>query len=54
MLASHRVNSKGFVVSLSDDDLVPYAMDFDPDSSKPLPPRYLRTLLQGTWYSERL
>ena len=31
----------------SDDDLVPYTMDDDPDTSKVKPPRYLRTLLQG-------
>ena len=31
----------------SDDDLVPYAMDDDPDMSQPNPPRYLRTLMQG-------
>lgn len=31
----------------SDDDLVPYAMDDDPDASRPNPPRYLRTLMQG-------
>lgn len=31
----------------SDDDLVPYTMDDDPDTSKVKPPRYLRTLLQA-------
>lgn len=33
----------------SDDDLVPYALDDDPDSTQPDPPRYLRTLMQGVW-----
>lgn len=31
----------------SDDDLVPYAMDDDPDATEQAPPRYLRTLMQG-------
>lgn len=33
----------------SDDDLVPYPMDEedDPDVSKPAPPRYIRSLMQG-------
>ena len=31
----------------SDDDLVPYAMDDDYDSTQPTSPRYLRTLMQG-------
>ena len=33
----------------SDDDLVPYAMDDDPDASLPTPPRYLRSLMQGVF-----
>jgi hypothetical protein len=31
----------------SDDDLVPYAMDDDPDASQMAAPRYLRILMQG-------
>ena len=31
----------------SDDDLIPYAMDDDPDASEVAAPRYLRTLMQG-------
>ena len=37
-----------YVATCSDDDLLPYAMSEDPDASVPKPPRYLRTLLQGT------
>ena len=36
----------------SDDDLVPYALDDDPDSTQPNPPRYLRTLMQGMYVYE--
>ena len=32
----------------SDDDLVPYPMDDDPDVSQLPPPRYLRNLIKGT------
>lgn len=38
----------------SDDDLVPYAMDDDPDASQPVAPRYLRTLMQGEGWGGRL
>ena len=37
-----------YIAICSDDDLLPYAMSEDPDASVPKPPRYLRTLLQGT------
>ena len=37
----------------SDDDLVPYAMDDDPDTSQVVAPRYLRTLMQGEGRRER-
>ena len=36
------------LVLFSDDDLVPFAMSNDPDSSVPEPPRYLRTLIKGS------
>lgn len=34
-------------IDSDDDDLVPYSMADDPDSSLPQPPRYLRTLMQA-------
>ncbi len=34
----------------SDDDLKPYALDDDPDSTLPAPPRYLRNLMQGEYF----
>ena len=39
--------TKDLFFFLSDDNLVPYAMTDDPDSSVPHPPKYLRTLMQG-------
>lgn len=52
---SHGQFGEGYVHAVdcsdsdSDDDLVPYAMDDDPDASECTPPRYLRTLMQGTY-----
>ena len=42
------IHLPAYIATCSDDDLLPYAMSEDPDASAPKPPRYLRTLLQGT------